>query len=47
LLLRIQGADYDVFSERLSVPKYEKIGLLVQGVLKMLWYRVAFWQWRR
>lgn len=47
LLLRIQGMDYDVFSERISVPTHEKVALLVRGVLRMLWYRVAFWRrWR-
>jgi phytoene synthase len=48
LLLRIQGADYDVFSSRISVPSHEKILLLVQGILKIVWYRVAFWKhWGR
>jgi phytoene synthase len=47
LLLRIQGMDYDVFSQRISVPTYEKVALLLQGVLRVLWYRVAFWKrWR-
>lgn len=44
LLLRIEGADYDVFSERLSVPAFEKVFILVQGILKVAWYRVAFWK---
>jgi len=47
LLLRIQGADYDVFSQRIRVPTYEKVALLVQGVLRMLVNRLAFWRGRR
>ena len=43
LLLRIQAADYDVFTQRISVPTYEKVALLIQGVLKIFWYRIAFW----
>jgi phytoene synthase len=44
LLLRIQGSDYDVFSHRISVPTYEKVGLLVEGMLRMLLARLAFWR---
>jgi phytoene synthase len=44
LLLRIESKDYDVFSERVSVPGFEKIALLVQGILKVAWYRIAFWK---
>ncbi len=44
LLLRIESKDYDVFSERVSVPAFEKIAVLVQGILKVVWYRLAFWK---
>jgi phytoene synthase len=43
LLLRIEGMDYDVFSQRISVPTFEKIALLVQGIVRVLWNRLAFW----
>lgn len=47
LLLRIQAADYDVFTQRISVPPHEKITVLVQGILRVVWYRIAFWKrWR-
>ena len=44
LLLRIESKDYDVFSERVSVPALEKVAVLVQGMLKIVWYRLAFWK---
>ena len=44
LLLRIQSKDYDVFTERVSVPTSEKVALLVQGIFKAVWYRLAFWK---
>jgi phytoene synthase len=44
LLLRIQSKDYDVFSERVSVPNFEKVAVLVQGILKVAWYRITFWK---
>ncbi len=43
LLLRIESADFDVFSSRISVPAYEKVLLLVQGIARVLWHR-AFGQ---
>ena len=44
LLLRIESKDYDVFTERVSVPSFEKVALLIQGILKVVWYRIAFWK---
>jgi phytoene synthase len=35
LLLRIQKADYDVFSKRASVPTVEKVRILMLGILRM------------
>jgi phytoene synthase len=43
LLLRIEAADYDVFSQRLSVPTYEKVGLLLQGIVMVYWNRAVSW----
>ena len=43
LLLRIEAADYDVFSERISVPTYEKVGLLFQGIVMVYWNRAVSW----
>jgi phytoene synthase len=43
LLLRIEAADYDVFSERISVPTHEKILLLLQGIARVYWYRAISW----
>ena len=40
LLLRIESADYDVFSSRISVPAYEKVLLLAQGIVRVLWHRI-------
>lgn len=39
LLLRIESADYDVFTSRISVPNHEKVLLLVQGMVRVLWHR--------
>jgi 15-cis-phytoene synthase len=36
LLRRIQSSNYDVFSERVSVPSYEKMAILGWGVLRTL-----------
>ena len=41
LLKRIEKAQFDVFSRRASVPMAEKMGILVVGLLKMGWARVA------
>ena len=41
LLKRIEGADYDVFSRRASVPMREKVGILVAGLARMWWVRVV------
>jgi phytoene synthase len=41
LLKRIERADYDVFSQRASVPLAEKLTILVAGLVRMAWVRVA------
>jgi phytoene synthase len=41
LLIRIERADYDVFSRRASVPTIEKLRILAVGMAKMGWVRVA------
>lgn len=41
LLKRIQTADYDVFSQRASVPTLEKLGVLGLGIARLSWTRVA------
>lgn len=41
LLKRIERADYDVFSRRASVPLVEKLTILVAGLMRMAWVRVA------
>ena len=43
LLLRIESADFDVFSTRISVPTYEKVGLLLQGIVMVYWNRAMAW----
>ncbi len=43
LLLRIESADYDVFSKRISVPTHEKMLLLAQGITRVLWHRGLSW----
>jgi phytoene synthase len=40
LLKRIERADYDVFSQRASVPMVEKIGILAAGLVRVGWARV-------
>jgi 15-cis-phytoene synthase len=40
LLKRIEGADYDVFSRRASVPTAEKIAILLAGIARVAWARV-------
>ena len=40
LLRRIQGAGYDVFSARISVPAYEKFAILGRGLLRIARYRI-------
>lgn len=40
LLRRIEAANYDVFSKRLSVPTGEKVMLLLQGTVRMFAARV-------
>jgi phytoene synthase len=40
LLKRIEKADYDVFSQRASVPSPQKIGILGAGMLRMGWARL-------
>jgi 15-cis-phytoene synthase len=41
LLKRIETADYDVFSKRASVPTTEKLTILVIGMIKLAWVRIA------
>ena len=43
LLLRIESADYDVFSSRISMPTHEKVLLLIQGIARVLWHRALSW----
>jgi phytoene synthase len=40
LLKRIEGADYDVFSSRASVPLAQKLSILVAGLVRMGWARL-------
>ena len=40
LLKRIEKADFDVFSERASVPKLQKLAILGAGMARMGWMRV-------
>ena len=41
LLIRIEAADYDVFSKRASVPTAEKLRILIVGLVRMGWVRIA------
>jgi phytoene synthase len=41
LLKRIEGADYDVFSMRASVPMRHKLGILAAGMARMGWARLT------
>jgi phytoene synthase len=41
LLQRIQANGYDVFSERIAVPSYQKLFILAQGLLNVLWQKAA------
>jgi phytoene synthase len=41
LLKRIEKADFDVFSERASVPTVEKLRILAVGMARMGWVRIA------
>jgi len=40
LLRRIEGADYDVFSRRASVPTVQKVGILSAGIARVAFARV-------
>ncbi len=40
LLKRIESTDYDVFSQRASVPMEQKLGILAVGMARMAWARV-------
>jgi len=40
LLLRIKKADYDVFTQRVSVPTSEKVRILMVGLVRMGWARL-------
>lgn len=41
LLKRIARADYDVFSRRASVPTVQKVAILLVGLARMTWARIA------
>jgi phytoene synthase len=41
LLKRIEAADYDVFSRRVSVPTVLKLRILAGGMARMAWARFA------
>jgi phytoene synthase len=41
LLKRIERADYDVFSQRASVPTAEKLRILAVGMARIGWARIA------
>jgi phytoene synthase len=41
LLKRIERADFDVFSERASVPTAEKLAILAAGMARMGWVRLV------
>jgi phytoene synthase len=41
LLKRIEGAQFDVFSRRASVPMVEKLAILTVGLVRMGWVRVV------
>jgi len=41
LLKRIERAQFDVFSQRVSVPTQEKIAILLVGLARMAWVRVV------
>jgi len=41
LLRRIEEAEYDVFSERLSVPTFIKLEILAVGMMRMGWARLT------
>ena len=45
LLLRIEGADFQVFAERIRVPTYEKVLLLIRGTAQAFLQRLMFWRW--
>ena len=40
LLKRIERADYDVFTDRVSVPTVQKVAILMVGLARMAWARV-------
>jgi phytoene synthase len=41
LLKRIEAADFDVFSQRTSVPTLKKLAILAAGLARMAWVRIA------
>ena len=41
LLKRIEAADFDVFSRRISCADGDKISILASGLTRMMWMRVA------
>jgi phytoene synthase len=41
LLKRIEKADFNVFSQRASVPTVDKLTILAIGMMKMAWVRIA------
>jgi len=40
LLKRIRRANYDVFSRRIRVPPFQKIEILIVGLVWMAWVRL-------
>ena len=41
LLKRIQRADYDVFSNRVSVPTWQKLSILGTGLARVVWMKLT------
>jgi len=41
LLKRIEAADYDVFSNRASVPTPQKLGILGMGIARVVLARIV------
>jgi phytoene synthase len=41
LLKRIQRADYDVFSRRVSVPTWQKLAILGSGLARVAWMKLT------
>jgi len=41
LLRRIERAQYDVFTRRVSVPLFQKLAILLIGLLRTAWARIV------